>query len=107
MKRLKRNLSNLKPGSNPGFFGGYLLQTKWLFGIGIVVAVIASIYYIVKLDLNYAVLSMMALFSLTNAARAKSLHDQGKKRESKWMLCMSIFFGLAFVSLLIFNFVVK
>ena len=53
------------------------MQTKWLFGIGIVAAAIASVYFIVKLDLDYAVLSMVALFSLTNGARAKSFREQG------------------------------
>ena len=77
------------------------MQAKWLFGIGIAAAAIASIYYIIKLDLNYAVLSMVALFSLTNGARSKSFRDQGMLRESKWMLWMSLFFGAAFIVLLI------
>lgn len=67
------------------------MQTKWLFGIGIVAAALASVYFIIKLDLNNAVLSMVALFSLTNGARAKSFREQGMVRESKWMLWMSIF----------------
>lgn len=79
------------------------MQVKWLFGIGIVVAGIASLYFIIKSDFNYAVLSMVALFSLTNGARAKSFRDQGMERESKWMLWMSIFFGVAFIALLIFS----
>jgi len=79
------------------------VQTKWLFGIGIVAAALASVYFIIKLDLNNSVLSMVALFSLTNGARAKSFREQGMVRESKWMLWMSIFFGGAFVVLLIFN----
>ncbi len=69
------------------------MQTKWLFGIGIVAAALASVYFIIKLDLNNAVLSMVALFSLTNGARAKSFREQGMVRESKWMLWMSTFFG--------------
>ena len=73
------------------------MRAKWVFGIGIVVAVIASIYYVIKLDLNNAVLSMLALFSLTNGARSLSFRDQGMTRESKWMLWMSLFFGTAFI----------
>ncbi|WP_218628048.1 hypothetical protein [Sporosarcina sp. E16_8] len=79
------------------------IETKWLFGIGIVAAAIASVYFIIKLDLNNAVLAMVALFSLTNGARAKTFREQGMARESKWMLWMSLFFGFAFVVLLIFN----
>ena len=81
------------------------MQAKWLFGIGIGAAVIASIYFIIKLNLDYAVLSMVALFSLTNGARAKSFREQGMVRESKWMLWMSLFFGAAFVVLLIISFI--
>jgi hypothetical protein len=82
------------------------VNSKWLFGIGIVVAALASIYYIVKLDLNFAVLSMMALFSLTNGARAKSFREQGLERESKWMLWTSLFFGIAFIVVFIVNIVI-
>ena len=53
------------------------MQTKWLFGIGIVAAALASVYFVIKLDLNNAILSMMALFSLTNGARAKSFRRAG------------------------------
>ena len=53
------------------------MQTKWLFGIGIVAAALASVYFVIKVDLGNAVLSMVALFSLTNGARAKSFRDQG------------------------------
>ena len=63
------------------------VQTKWIFGIGIVAAALASVYFIIKLDLNNAVMSMVALFALTNGARAKSFREQGMVRESKWMLC--------------------
>ncbi|MCZ2260402.1 hypothetical protein [Sporosarcina sp. G11-34] len=77
------------------------MKAKWIFGIGIVAAVIASLYYIVKLNLSYSVLSMMALFALTNGARSRTFHEQGMERESKWMLWMSLFFGIGFVVSLI------
>lgn len=72
-----------------------------MFGIGIGIAAIATLYFIVKLNLSFAVVSMMALFSLTNGARSMSFHEQGMKRESKWMLWLSLFFGIAFFILLI------
>lgn len=81
------------------------METKWLFGIGIAAAALASIYFVIKLDLNNAVLAMVALFSLTNGARASSFRKQGMVRESKWMLWISLLFGFAFVVLIIFNFV--
>lgn len=79
------------------------MQTKWLFGIGIVAASLASLYFIIKLDFNYAVLAMVALFSLTNGARAQSFRNQGMERESKWMRWMSLFFGIAFIVLLVYS----
>ncbi|MFJ7935012.1 hypothetical protein [Sporosarcina sp. NPDC096371] len=79
------------------------MQVKWLFGIGIAVAAIASLFFIIKQEFNYAVLAMVALFSMTNGARAKSLRDQGMERESKWMRWLSLFFGVAFIGLLIYS----
>ncbi len=79
------------------------MQVKWLFRIGIMAAAIASLYFSIKLDFNYAVLSMVALFSLTNGSRARSFRQQGMERESKWMLWLSIFFGVAFILLVIYS----
>lgn len=76
---------------------------KWLFGIGIGTAIIASIYFVIQLNLNMAVLSMVGLFTLTNAMRAKTFHDQGMERESRWMRWVSILFGVGFVVTLIIN----
>lgn len=81
------------------------MQVKWLFGIGIVAAAVASLFFIIKLEFNYAVLAMVALFSMTNGARARSFRNQGMERESKWMRWMSMFFGVAFIVLLIYSLV--
>ncbi|KXH80935.1 hypothetical protein [Sporosarcina sp. HYO08] len=67
----------------------------WLFIIGIVATALASLYFIVKLNLHYAVLSMTALFTLTNASRVKRFREQGMEREAKWMRSMAFFFGIA------------
>lgn len=77
------------------------MQTKWLFIIGIAVAVIASFYYVVQLDLGMAVLSMVALFAMTNAMRAKSFKAQGMTREARWMQILSLVFVVAFIVLFI------
>lgn len=77
------------------------MKVKWLFGIGIVASAFAASYFIIKLNLNLAVLAMVALFSLTNAARAVSFKNQGMLRESKWMKWLSMFFGFAFIVFLI------
>lgn len=79
------------------------MQKNWLFGIGIVAAVIASFYYVIQLDIAMAVLPMMVLFALTNAMRANSFKKQGMDREAKWMRILSIFFWVAFVVMFIIN----
>ena len=79
------------------------MKTKWLFIVGIAIAIIASFYYVIQLNINMAVLSMVALFTLTNGMRAKSFKDQGMVREAKWMRWVSFFFAIAFVVVLIIN----
>lgn len=81
------------------------MLTKWLFGIGIAVGVLSSVYFVINLNLNMAVLSMIGLFTLTNGMRAKSFHDQGMEREAKWMRWVSLFFGAAFIVFLIITIV--
>ena len=79
------------------------MKQKWLFGIGIAIAVVASFYYVIQLNVAMAVLPMMVLFALTNAMRAISFRKQGLEREAKWMRILSIFFGAAFIVLFIIN----
>ena len=79
------------------------MQVKWLFGIGIVTAAIVSLYFIIKLDLNHAMIALAAMFALTNGGRARSFKEQGMERESRWMLWMSIFFVVACIILFIVN----
>lgn len=77
------------------------MNSKWLFGIGIAVAVIFSVYFVIQLNLNMAILSMVGLFALTNGLRAKTFHDQGHMRESKWMRWAAFFFCFIFVVLIV------
>ena len=83
------------------YLGVLQMKIKWLFGIGIGIALIASFYFVIQLNLNMAVLSMVGLFALTNGLRSKTFHDQGLVRESKWMKWVSLFFVLAFIVLII------
>ena len=77
------------------------MQVKWLFRIGIAVAALASFYFIIKLNMTFAVIAMTALFAMTNGSRAKSFKGQGMARESKWMLWLSMFFTVACLVLLL------
>jgi hypothetical protein len=87
--------------SSASFLGVLRMNIKWVFGIGIGIALIASFYFVVQLNLNMAVLSMVGLFTLTNGLRSKTFHDQGLVRESNWMKWVSLFFALAFIVLII------
>nr|WP_285851989.1 hypothetical protein [Sporosarcina luteola] len=58
-------------------------------------------FFVVRGKLDYAILTMMALFTLTNASRAKSFKEQGFERESKWMRYLSILFAISFIVVLV------
>ena len=82
------------------------MMGNWLYGIGIAAAGAFSLYFIVKLDLENALIGMSALFALTNSARAKSFRKQGMIRESHWMQGLSMIFALAFAVILFMKFLV-
>lgn len=69
--------------------------------ISIILLVVVTLFFVVRGLLDYAILTMMALFTLTNASRAKSFKEQGHDRESKWMRYLSIFFAVSFVAVLL------
>ncbi|MDW0118036.1 hypothetical protein QTL97_13910 [Sporosarcina thermotolerans] len=68
-----------------------------VFVIGIILFALATLIFVIKGQLEYAVLMMMALFTLTNASRSKAFKEQGHERESKLMRYLSIFFAIGFV----------
>lgn len=69
-------------------------------GLAVVAAACCALYFIIQLNLNFAILSMLILFTLTNASRAINFKDQGLYRESRWMKWLSVFFGIAAVVVL-------
>ncbi|WOV83964.1 hypothetical protein PGH26_13990 [Sporosarcina jeotgali] len=71
------------------------MNSKWIYGISIVLAGAFSLYFIVKLDLQNALIGMIALFALTNSARARQFKSQGMIREARWMQGLSTLFAIA------------
>ena len=69
--------------------------------ISIVVLGLVTLFFVVQGKLDYAILTMMALFTATNGLRAKSFKKQGYDRESKWMRYLSILFAISFVVVLL------
>lgn len=88
--------SNLRP-----FLEGINMTQKKAGVIGIVLLAIVTLFFVVRGKLDYAILTMMALFTLTNASRAKSFKEQGFDKESRWMRYLSILFALSFVVVLL------
>ncbi|MGG0642348.1 hypothetical protein ABE021_00195 [Sporosarcina gallistercoris] len=76
------------------------MNSNWIYGIGIAFAGVFSLFFIVKLDLQNALIGMLALFALTNSARAKQFKSQGMIRESRWMQGLSMLFAIALAVIL-------
>jgi len=70
-------------------------------GLLIAAVSIAAIVFIIKGNMNFAVLFMTAMFALTNGFRAVSFKEKGFEREAKWMKWMSILFSVGCIVILI------
>lgn len=81
------------------------MKRNWVAGILIAIASILALLFVVRGNLNMAVLFMTVLFALTNGFRAVSFKEKGFVREAKWMKGMSIFFSLAFLVMLLLIFI--
>lgn len=77
------------------------MNRKWIAGILIAAVSIAALVFIIKGNINLAVLFMTALFALSNGFRAVSFKEKGFEKEAKWMKGMSIFFVVAFIVVLL------
>lgn len=77
------------------------MNRKWIAGILIAAVSIAALVFIIKGNINLAVLFMTALFALSNGFRAVSFKEKGFEKEAKWMKGMSIFFVIAFILVLL------
>ncbi|AWE08931.1 hypothetical protein DCE79_17000 [Lysinibacillus sp. 2017] len=60
----------------------------------------SALYFIVKQNIDAAVLSMTIMFTLTNFFRARTFKEQGHAKESKWMRTMAIIFAILSVVVL-------
>ncbi|WP_303966977.1 hypothetical protein [Sporosarcina ureae] len=71
------------------------MKLKWIMGLAITASAAAALYFIIKLNLEFAILFMLIMFTFTNTARTFMYRNQGLLREAKWMLWMALFFGIA------------
>ncbi|MFJ7972278.1 hypothetical protein [Psychrobacillus sp. NPDC096389] len=72
------------------------MKKNWIFSVLIVGAAITALVFIIKGNLNLAVLFMTAIFALSNGYRAISFKEKGFPREAKWMRTMAIVFTVLF-----------
>ena len=72
------------------------MKKNWIIGTTIVVAALASLFFIIKGNFNMAVLFMTVVFALSNGYRAVSFKEKGYIREAKWMKGMAIIFVVLF-----------
>ncbi|MET1013399.1 MAG: hypothetical protein ABWX61_02675 [Paenisporosarcina sp.] len=77
------------------------MNRKWIAGFLMAAVSIAALVFIIKGNINVAVLFMTALFALSNSFRAINLKEKGFNKEAKWMRGMSIFFVIAFIFVLL------
>lgn len=73
---------------------------NWIYGLPILMSSLLAIYFVVKGNLNLAVLFMTLVFVFTNSYRAITFKERGMEKEAKWMKGMAIFFAIAFVVVL-------
>jgi hypothetical protein len=60
-----------------------------------------AIVFIIKGNINLAVLSMTAMFALTNGFRSMNLKENGFDKEAKWMRSVAILFAVVFFAMLL------
>ena len=72
------------------------MKRNWIFGLLIAAVSISALVFIIKGNINMAVLFMTAIFALSNGFRAISFKEKGFAKEAKWMKGMSILFAVLF-----------
>ncbi|ARK24546.1 hypothetical protein SporoP37_07650 [Sporosarcina sp. P37] len=78
------------------------MKLKWIMGLAIAASAAAALYFIIQLNLEFAILSMLIMFTFTNTARTFMYRNQGLMREAKWMLWMALFFAAGSLGTLLY-----
>jgi hypothetical protein len=60
----------------------------------------SALFFIIKQNMEAAILSMTIMFTLTNYFRSRTFKEKGHEKESKWMKKMSITFAILSVIVL-------
>lgn len=73
------------------------MNIKWLIAIGILIGIAGASYSVYNMNMNMALLSIIGVFTLTNAMRAQAFKDRGLFKEAKWMNTIAISFFVLFI----------
>lgn len=67
----------------------------------VAMASFSALYFIIKRNMEAAILAMTIMFTITNFFRSRTFKEQGYIKESKWMRRMSITFAILSVIVLL------
>ena len=77
------------------------MSQKWLQAALIIGLSVASLVFLVRGNMEVAVLFMTLLFVCTNSFRYVQMKREGLVREANWMRGMAVLFAVLFVIVLI------
>ncbi len=73
------------------------MDVKWFIAAGILIGIAGASLSVYHMNMNFALLSILGVFTLTNLMRAQAFKDRGLIREAKWMNRIAISFIVLFV----------
>ncbi|TWT02228.1 hypothetical protein [Planomicrobium sp. CPCC 101079] len=77
------------------------MNRKLVLGISVAALSIASLIFLIKGNMEIAVLLMTLLFVITNSFRSQQMKKQGMEREAKWMAGVAVTFAVLFAVVLV------
>ena len=57
-------------------------------------ASLSALFFIIKQNMEAAILAMTIMFTFTNFYRSRTFKEKGHEKEAKWMRTMSIVFAI-------------
>ena len=64
----------------------------------------SALFFIVKQQMDAAILAMTIMFTFTNFFRARTFKEKGHEKEAKWMKTMALIFAI--LSLLVLGIII-
>lgn len=66
----------------------------------VIAASFSALFFIVKQQMDAAILSMTIMFTFTNFFRARTFKEKGNDKEARWMNMMAIIFAVLSIAVL-------